>query len=464
MSSAIRHLTRSSIAHCSLVSASLVTAVACAKPAPEAARDGILRAAFILDGAPYHARLTVVDEDSTGNISEAVLSGSRVTIPIAGSATLTLDGALPPDANGRSIVFRDIIPNFSVPAGEILNVEFIFPTAAARRPFAPTVLMRSAGTATTVTNTITRDASMAGRVSLTSTVAAPPGSSTILDGYYVGLDMPNGVDEPSARDFVCAGLCPHLFPQGVDCSVYCYACSTTVDDSGGYFRENNNLCSLTTPGGDPIALTSDFDLLAPGQGGVHLNLMSRRGRAIPPRRLELVPAGGSSGTVLEPPHFTRRHPEFVTPAGDYRYRITPTTRPGESTSVIELPVQVRDGRVTGLHVTLPRPEGVAPRRPHVIADTRLGIVPRKINVTTGQGRLVLEVSAEGPDPGDAWILLPLVKGANVQQVSIIGQNARLETLRLGVDYTVGEYAGFLSVTLRASGSRTTFAMSGPGVM
>jgi hypothetical protein len=463
MPSAVHRLTRSCTVHCILVSA-LLTAAACAKPAPEVARDGILRAAFVLDGAPYHARLTVVDEDSTGNISEAVLSGSRVAIPIAGSATLTLDATLPPGASGRSIVFRDIIPNFSVPAGETLNVEFILPTAATRRPFAPTVLMRSAGTATTVTNTIKRDPSLAGRVSLTSIVAAPPRSSTILDGYYVGLDIPNGVDDPTARDFVCAGPCPHFFPQGIDCSFYCYACSTTVDDSGPFIRENTNLCNLTTPGGDPIALTSDFDLLAPGQGGVHLNLLSRLGRAIPPRRLELVPAGTSSGTILEPPNFTRRHPEFVTPAGDYRYRVTPTTRAGEPTSVIELPVQVRDGRITGLHITLPRPEGVAPRRPHVIADTRLGIVPRNINVTTGQGRLELVVSAEGPDPGDAWILLPLVKGATVQQVSIIGPNARPETLRPGVDYTVGEYAGFPSVTLRASGSRTTFAMSGPGVM
>ena len=395
-----------------------------------------------------------------------MLSGSRVAIPIAGSASVTLDATLPPDASGKSVVFRDIIPNFSVPADEVLNVEFTLPSAETRRPFAPAVLMRSAGVATTVTNAITRDASRPGRLSLTSTIDAPRGSSTILDGYYYGLDSPNGIDDPTARDFTCAGLCPHLFPAaGVDCSVHCYTCSTTVDDSGPIIKENFNLCEKKAPdGGDPIALTSNFELLAPGQGGVHLNVMLRLGRAVSPQRLELIPAEAPSGTTLEPPNFFRRYPEFVTATGDYRYRITPPIRAGEPTSVVELPVHVDDGQVTGLYVTLPRSDSVAPRQPHVIADTRLGIVPRTVTVTAVKDHLMLDVSTKGADSGAAWILLPLAKGAVVKEVFAAGPNGRTTKLRAGLDYAVGEYAGLPSITLRAVGSKAMFTLAGPGVM
>ena len=67
----------------------------------------------------------------------------------------------------------------------------------------------------------------------------------------------------------------------------------------------------------------DLHQSAAGDGGVHLTVLLRDGRAIAPRRLELVRLTDGSRTTLAPPNFSRRFPEFVTKAGDHQYEITP---------------------------------------------------------------------------------------------------------------------------------------------
>ena len=55
-----RHTRHLSVGQALFAASVLFMAPSCGKSGPEPRRDGILRAAFTLNGAPYQARLTVV--------------------------------------------------------------------------------------------------------------------------------------------------------------------------------------------------------------------------------------------------------------------------------------------------------------------------------------------------------------------------------------------------------------------
>jgi hypothetical protein len=362
--------------------------------------------------------------------------------------------------------FRDVIPAFGIAAGDTLALDVTLPVPADSRPFAPTALFTTRGTQVGVQNSLQRGTTAsASGVTLTSAVAGPPGTRTILDGYYYGLDAPQGLADTTARDFACADPCAHVYPQDFDCSVYCYACSTTVDDSGPYIRENFNLCSLTTPdgGGDPIAVTSAFDLIATGQGGVHLNGLLHRDLAISPHRLELVPvAAGATPLSLQAPGFKRRYPEFVLPAGDYRYRVTPTTRAGVP-AMLELPISVRDGQVTGMFITLPRSDRVLAGRAHIIADDQLGVYDRTVTATGTPDSIRVSASLSGRARGTSWVMVSLKPRAVVTHVALVS-TLRPRALREGTDYLVTTYLQQPAVMVRITDRQARLTIAGSGLL
>ena len=432
----------------------LAPLASCDKAPPPPQQSAVLDAAFTYDGRPYPAKLTLVADNPSGRPTRTERTGTRATLQVPGRATLTVDALLPP-AGGDSVVFRDIIPEFAVPTGETLHVQFTLPTPATHVPFAPALLMSGVNANAIVSNEVTRDAD--GRATLSSTVRAAPGTPVILDGYYFGLDASGGIEDPTARDFICADPCAHVFPQNVDCSFHCATCSSTQKIVGNVYKGNFNMCEIRAPssGGDPIVVRSTFTSLAAGDGGVHLTVLLRDGRAISPHRLELVRLTDGSRTTIAAPNFSRRFPEFVTKAGDHQYEITPL---GDSSASLRLPVAITDGRVTGLHVELPDVAALAEHQPIVVADTRLGVIRREGTTRPTDDGVVLHLVARGSDVGTAWVLLPLAADARVRAISIREDDGPVRPLREGTDYIAQTVGNRPAVIVRSGARQATFAL------
>jgi hypothetical protein len=318
-------------------------------------------------------------------------------------------------------------------------------------PFEPVLLIEEAGAGAVVTNSLERVPGQPGMRRLTSSIEAEPGALVILDGIYRDPDAGPG----STRAFTCGEGCPHIFQQ-VDCSVYCYGCSSTVNSPppGGHYKGNVNMCSFTA-GSDPEP-TSVFEEIAAGSGGVYLTAVLRRDAAVVPLRAEL--AGLGEARTLDPPLRNRSYPDFVVPAGAYRYGVTVPDVPGAAPKRYELPVRVEDGKILELFVRL-RDDTSPDLEPRVLADDRLGVVARDVATTRATGSAEVRVSTADPDPGTAWIVMQLPTGSTLLDVTDAGTGRPCVE---GEDYVTTEHAGATLVTIRSAGSEDTFAIRWTG--
>jgi hypothetical protein len=420
----------------------LLPLAACPSPVPPADGLGQLRVRFLYDGQPHAATLTVANGDFRQRWENVTEIDARVP-PLA---TYTIDATMPGAASPATGPFRDIIPEFRVPEGDTLEILVHLPGPGLPKPFEPVLLIEEARARAVVTNRVEPVPGRPGSRRLTSSVQAETGALVVLDGIYRDPDA--GPD--STRAFTCGEGCPHIFQQ-VDCSTYCYGCSSTVitPPPGGHYKGNVNMCSLTA-GSDPEP-TSVFEEIAAGSGGVYLTAVLRRDAALVPLRAELAGAG-EDGRTLEPPLRNRSYPDFVAPVGVYRYAVTVPAGAGSERYV--LPVRVEDGRILELLVRL-QEDALPDLEPRILADDRLGVVTREVATTRATGSVEVRVSTADPDPGTAWIVVQLPTGATLRDVT----DARTGQPRVeGEDYVSAEHAGATRVTVRTTGSDDTFAI------
>jgi hypothetical protein len=419
----------------------LLANAACISPEPEPDGFSHLHARFLYEGQPHGATLTVSD----GDFHERWENTTEIDARIPSTATWIIDAKAPGDTSVLPVTFRDLIPELRIAVGDTLDIVIHLLRPGTPRPFDPVVLIEQAEAAVAVDNRVERDAARPGWRRLVSTVEADPGAFVMLDGVYRDPD----VSPDSMRAFTCGDGCPHIF-AAVDCSVYCFGCSSTCTYEG-YWKGNVNMCSLTAvPGTMP---TSEFEELRANTGGVQLAAILRRDGLVLPVRAELVGPDGQRHELV-PPLRNRSYPDFVVPTGSYRYAVTvPGARDG-TPERYELPVPVNDGRITELVVQLPT-EPVADLEPIVIADTRLLIPDREISTTPGTASLEVRVATIDSDAGIAWVLVQLPAGVVLREVVDVATGAPKTE---GIDFATAQRGGRTTVTVLSQGREDAFAV------
>ena len=122
---------------------------------------------------------------------------------------------------------------------------------------------------------------------------------------------------------------------------------------------------------------------------------------------------GETTQDLTPPFDVRSFPDFTAPAGYHLYSVTLPGQGGADPETLNLPVRVTDGRITQLYIELPAdaPEAGVPI---LIGDDRLGIPERSLrHEATGEG-VTIYVKTDDPDPGHAWVLVPVPEGSEIR--------------------------------------------------
>jgi hypothetical protein len=419
----------------------LLVTGACRPLAPPPDGFSHFRARVLYEGQPAAATLTIAD----GYLHQRWENVTEVNARVPSRATYIIDAKPPGDTSILPVTFRDLVPELRITPGDTLDVLIHLLRPGLPRPFDPVILVAQTGAEATVSNRVELDRGRPGWRRLITTIEAESGSFVLLDGIYRDPD----VSPDSMRAFTCGSDCPHLFWE-VDCSIYCYACSTTAVYVG-YWKANYNMCSFTTlPGQAP---TSEFEELRANTGGVNLAAALRRDAAVMPLRAELIGPGGERQT-LAPPLRGRRYPDFTVAVGSYRYVVTVPAARGSNPERYELPVSVSDGRITEMLVLLPE-DDLADLEPVVLADTRLGIAVRQIQSLREASSLEVRVSTVDPDAGTAWILVQLPDGAALREVvDLVTGTATMD----GVDYVTAQRAGRTRVTVRTGGVMDAFVI------
>lgn len=371
-----------------------LTGCVVAPPADEP-EVGRLKLEFLYKGRPVSGSLIISD----GAWRREWRDVRSIDAEVPARATYTIDLKPPGDPYPVPVTFRDIIPEFTVPAGGERSVVVRVQPPGGPRAFVPVVLVQDAGPDVRLDTTRLSDPENPSRVVLRTKTEQPPGIAALIDGVY----LENEDDRDLVREFTCGDNCPHIFKE-TDCSVWCFGCSSTCVIYHGYWKGNVNMCSLTS--GAP---QSDFDPLPSGTGGVNLTVATRRDGVVRPLRTVLTGATGSD--TLAPPFKVRRYPDFTVPVGSYRFEAVFRTGRGLGRKqTYALPVTVTDGRIA--KITLRLPEGPLGSEPHVLADNRLGVPERRIRTETTPERTILsvETAQPDPDPGTAWLMLAVPDG------------------------------------------------------
>lgn len=423
------------------VAPALLSMAACRPPPPPPEGFSHLRARFLYEGQPVAGTLIVSD----GEFHQRWEDTPEIDARVPSTATWIIDAKAPADTSGLPVTFRDLIPELEIPEGDTLDIVIHLLRPGLPRPFDPVVLIEQADGRAAVSNRVERDPARPGWRRLVSTIDADSGAFVMLDGIYRDPD----VSPDSMRAFTCGDGCPHIFAN-VDCSVYCFGCSSTCVYEG-YWKGNVNMCSLTASTG--TVPTSEFEELPANTGGVHLAATLRRDGLVLPARAELAGPGGQRQELV-PPLRNRSYPDFVVPTGSYRYAVTVPGAQGGEPERYELPVPVADGRITEMVVRLPAEE-LADLQPVVLADTRLLIPDRRIDTAADAGSLEIRVATADPDPGIAWILVQLPAGSVLRAVIDVATGTPKTD---GVDFVIAQRSGRTVVTVRAEGREDSFAI------
>ncbi|MDZ5696231.1 hypothetical protein [Chelativorans sp. M5D2P16] len=359
---------------------------------------GELRLQFLYDGKEVPGSLIVSD----GKFRKEWRNAPRITAQVPTRATYIIDLKPPGDTAPQRVTFRDVVPEFDVPAGGVRDVIVHVPKPGGPDAFDPFIFVEDRQAKATIVSRLEVSGENRERVRIISNVRQAPGTRVLIDGIYM-----KDADRPEdARDYTCGANCPHMFNE-IDCSVHCYTCtSTAVYD--GYWKGNYNMCEGLTSEPPP---GSDFDVLPEGIGGVHLAAATRNDGIVFPLRSSL--RSGETAQDLTPPLNVRSFPDFTAPAGYHLYSVTLPGGDGGAPETLNLPVNVADGRITQLYIKLPAaaPEAVVPM---LIGDDRLGIPERSLRHEATGKRVTIYVKTDDPDPGHAWVLVPVPERSKVR--------------------------------------------------
>ncbi len=412
--------------------AGLLTVAACQSLEVDRKGDafGELRMQFLYQGREVPGNLIVSD----GGFRQEWTGQKRIAAKVPSVATYIIDLKLPGDRGPQPITFRDVIPEFQVPPGEVRDVIVHVPAPGGPGGFVPFVFVEDRGANARIETRRESIKRQPPRVRLTSSIDFTPGSRVLIDGNYMN-DAPTPA---TARDYTCGDNCPHVF-SGVDCSKYCYTCTSTAIYKG-YWKANYNMCEgLTTP--PPRG--SEFNEIPPGFGGIHLAAATTNDSIVYP--LRATRSGGGTTDKIEPPLETRSFPDFVAPTGTHLYTVTvPGGRPWQRRE-LTLPVTVTDYRITQLYITLPTRKLVT-GVPVLIGDTRLGIPTRTVASDRTEIGVTFDVRTAGPDPGHAWVLLPIPRGSNAEVFDNTGRE-----LVEGQDYVAMQFGRTPVLVIRTEG-------------
>ncbi len=420
-----------------LFALTLLVLASCQSPdTPKDDGFGELRLEFVHKGRAVPGSLIVSD----GTFRQEWKNQKRIKAKVPATATYTIDIKLPGDRTSQPITFRDIIPVFEVEAGAVRDVIVNVPGQRQPRSFEPFVLLEDRGANASLVTKREDIKILPPRIRLTSTTTLAPGTQALIDGIY-STDAPTSSE---VRDFICGDNCPHLY-AGIDCSVYCYGCSTTAYYEG-YWRENGNLCEGFAA---PAPRGSDFDEIPEGLGGIHLAAATRNDGIVFP--LRTMRRGLGSSDMLRPPFKTRSFPDFVAKTGVHLYTLTLPNAGLWRKRELTLPVPVVDHQITQLKIDVPA-QDLRPFAPVLIGDDRLGVPQRSLTSDATEKAVTFQLRTNDPDPGHAWVLVPLPRGASG---SLTVEDGAGNRLREGDGYATSYYDGWTVIVTRTDGQDAT---------
>lgn len=398
---------------------------------------GELRMAFVHRGRAVPGSLIV----SNGDFRREWKNQTEIKAMVPATATLIIDLKQPGDRTGKPITLRDIIPVFEVPEGGVRDVVVHVPAANQPASFSPVVFLEDRDAGTTIKTKREDLKRLPTRIRLTSVVETRPGTMAFIDGIY-NNDAPTAA---LSRDFTCGDDCPHIY-TGLTCNPYCYTCSSTAVVKNGYYQPNYNICeafSAATPRG------SEFDEIPEGQGGIHLAAALRNDGIVFPLRASR--RGMGSTDILRPPFDTRSFPDFLAPTGVHLYALTLPGGGLWSRRELVLPVPVFDHRITQLKIDVPA-GALTPLTPVLIGDDRLGVPKRSLTSDATETGVTVRVRTPDPDPGHAWVLVPLPRGISG---TLVVEDEAGNRLREGDGYATSYYDGRAVIVLRTDGQDAT---------
>ncbi len=375
-----------------------------------------LQVQFLLHGRPTPATLIVASEGYRREFSEV----SRIDAEVPLRATYTLLASVPA---GGETTFKDVIPELTLPS-KGMSVDIHIQDGALMNAFAPALLIEERGAKAMVTSRVSPDPKLGEAIHVRSDVNGTPGKQVILDTL---ID-----DEAAGRGYTCPAPCPLLYPptsqQGVDCSVYCYTCSSTAVLQGSVWKENFNLCSLTLDTGGGAQTQSVFEPLPKAHGGVALLAALRDDAALIPHRAALVGVDSDYRRELRPPLNERSYPDFVAPPGRYHYEVTvsdPSVHKGRLTYALPMPVE--DGLNRAFLLYLPVAAELGPYTAQVLGDTRLGLALEGVDASVEGSTLTVHAHLNGQRDGDAgWVLVALPGEVEIEAVQARAGEAKHE--------------------------------------
>lgn len=377
------------------------------RPVAAATEKARLRVSFLRNGVPWPATLIVAD----GSLRKVFRNVTRIDAAVPRRATYTV---LADTVGTGRVTFKDVIPVLELPAaGRDLVVHL---PAGGLEAFSPAVLVEDAPASVSVRSQVLGVPDSGRPFTLSTTAEGRPGSTTMLDTIIEPIDRQVG--------YLCQSPCPHLYPRAlpVDCSTYCYTCSTTAVLQAGHWKENFNLCSLTVEtDGSAAPVESVLRRLPAGQGGVGLAVALRRDGALVPVLARLRSLASTAEWVLRPPFTKRSYPDFVVPVGRYVYALTvpdPGAPGGSFTHA--LPLAVEDRRIRTVLLDLPQIATLDPFDVRVLGDSRLGLaLSRARLVVTGPRSVRVVANLEGSRDDVGWVTVVLPGAATVVAVRLV---------------------------------------------
>lgn len=398
---------------------------------------GRLKAHFLLNGQPHPASLTISDGVYRKTFKEVTYLDELVPV----DATYAIEASVAADSpHAGGVTFKDVIPSFRIQPDALTEINVHLISGPEATAFSPVVLIEDRLAQARVSSVIS-PSSDGSRFTLNSRITGFPGSRVILDTIVEPLHREEG--------YLCPAPCAHILPAAVDCSVYCYTCSTTAVLQGNVWKENFNLCSLTLDTGGSGGVASTFQRFAAGTGGMVLNAALWNAAILKPARTELKSVTTGRTWVLQPPFKARRFPDFAVPAGAYLYTFVPPEGSGPHTGRnLALPMAVRDREISSLYLDFP-PDGFKDFEPRVLGDNRLGLAVSGLRHSVSGRSLTVEVPNSGFKQDVAWVVAPLPADGSTHAVTVtVSDGRQVTTLRENYDYSLNPKTGQLLVVIQ----------------
>lgn len=406
-----------------------------------------LRLRFLLDGRPYPATLVVASEHE-----RAVFADVReidALVPRVATYSLTMK-----DATSGAVTFKDVIPTLTLPEDGLDGLIHLVEGAQAR-DFEPMLLIEERGANARVRSRAAPTPQSGQAFTLHAEVQGTPGKQVILDTILESSSP--------ARGYTCPAPCPLIYPEpsalGVDCSIYCYGCSSTSVLKGDHWVGNHNLCSLTLDSGGQAQRQAILEPLPAGRGGVALLAALRNDAAVTVHSAALQDRAGTR-LELRAPIAARAYPDFVVPHGDFSYELRVADPSLEAGSALfTLPMPVEEGRNRTFLLNLPALGVLPPFTAWALGDSRLGLALHRAEASFERGVVQVEADFDGSDGAIGWVMVVLPKEAPVRSVALTSRRScGRHELQPGTDYVHTRLDAVQLLTLLLREDHDSFAI------